>query len=534
MRTRPMCAALAAVLLGSSGTARAVAPPFRAMREIAPEAASTADGRAEPVPPRDGGTEPALPRTADGRAGPASRAGPVLALAEVLASVERRDPRMRSAELEIRGAGGQLLANRGVYDPVLRGRAVVEPVHRNAILDARVEQPTPLWGLTAWAGYQAGVGRRPFYNTTIDSVLDIDDRVGSRDVRSTAGTLTAGLTLPLWRDGATDRRRTDIRQAKLEQGRAQELRDARLLELEVEAATAYWTWVAAGLRLEIERTLLDLAQARDEALRRRIELGALDPLAGVDNRRLILDREGRVVAAERAFQQAGLELSLYLRDDEGNPLVPGAERLPARLPEMIAPDAGDVEAAIADALERRPDRRARLTLRSQADLELRWAKNQRAPRVDLSAWVARYMGRPLLPEFARTGAVVALVFEVPIPLRTARGQLERTRAAADVVAAELRLLDDTIAVEIRGGYQALVAAYRRARLANQEVELTRQLAAAEYRKFQLGAGDLILVNLREVASADAANNEVQAVRDYFVAKARLEAALGQGVQPVAP
>ncbi|MCY1060056.1 TolC family protein [Nannocystis sp. SCPEA4] len=527
MMTPTLRAARSAALLGAllSTADASAAPPAPNARDTVPLEV--------PVQDRDAQGGPDAPEQAR-EAAPKTRGGPVLTLAEVLDSVEKRDPRMKSAELGIRGAEGHARSAKGSYDPVLRGRAVVEPVYRNSILDARVEQPTPLWGLTAWAGYQLGVGRRPFYNTTIDTILDIDDRVGSRDVRSTAGTLSAGLTLPLWKDRAIDRRRANIRQSAMERDRMQELRDAQLLDLEVAAATSYWTWVANGLRLEIEQTLLELAQTRDEALSRRIELGALDPLAGVDNRRLILDREGRVVAAERAFQHAGLQLSLYLRNSSGNPVVPGPERLPARLPEMANPAADNVEAEIDSALERRPDRRARMTLRSQADVELRWAKNQRSPRIELSAWVSRYMGRPLLPDFVRTGAVMALVFEIPIPLRFARGQLDATRAAAEVVAAELRLLDDTISVQIRDGHQALVAAYRRARLANQEVDLTRQLAAAEYRKFQLGAGDLILVNLREVASADAANNEIQAVSDYFVAKAKLEGALGTGVQPVAP
>ncbi|MDC0716590.1 TolC family protein [Nannocystis bainbridge] len=485
-------------------------------------------------PPRTPAWEPE-PRERAEEAAPKERRGRVLTLAEVLDSVEQRDPRMEAAELGIRGAEGQARSARGTYDPVLRGRATLEPMFRNAILDTRVEQPTPLWGMTAWVGWQVGVGRRPYYNTTLDSILDIDDRVGSRDVRSTAGTLTAGLTLPLWRDRSIDRRRANIRQSKMETERMQEARDARLLELEIEAATKYWTWVANGLRLEIEMMLLDLAQTRDEALQRRIELGALDPLAGVDNQRLILDREGRVVTAERAFQQAGLELSLYLRDANGQPVVPDPNRLPSRLPEMVSPEAGgNIESEIGEALERRPDRKARMFLRSQAEVELRWAKNQRAPRVELSAWASRYMGRPLIPAFTRNGAVVSLLFEIPIPLRASRGQLEATRAAAESVAAELRFLDDTIAVAIRDGHSALVAAYRRARLANREVELSRQLAASEYRRFQLGAGDLLLVNLREVASADAANNEIQAVADYFVAKATLEVSLGRGVQSVAP
>lgn len=522
------------LVVGLSASPAAAQSPAPNVRDSVPAGPSAVPSDDPAGAPTSASTSAAEERDEVRQSAPKQRSGPVLTLAEVLDSVERHDPRMQTAELGIRGAEGQFRAAKGNYDPVLRGRGVVEPVYRNVILDTRVEQPTPLWGLTAWAGWQLGVGRRPYYNTTLDSILDIDDRVGSRDVRSTAGTLSAGLTLPLWRDRAIDRRRANIRQTSMERERMQEVRDAQLLQLEVAAATSYWTWVASGLRLEIEETLLDLAQARDGAVRRRIELGALDPLAGVDNRRLILDREGRVVAAERDFLQAGLQLSLYLRNSNGDPVVPDAGRLPAQLPTMVDPDTGNVETKIGEALERRPDRQARLTLRSQADVELRWAKNQRSPRVELSAWVSHYMGRPLLPDLPRTGAVMALVFEIPIPLRAARGQLEATRAGAEIVAAELRLLDNTIAVEVREGHLALVAAYRRARLANQEVELTRQLATAEYRKFQLGAGDLILVNLREVASADAANNEVQAETDYFVAKARLEGALGTGVQPVAP
>ncbi|MCY1063036.1 TolC family protein [Nannocystis sp. SCPEA4] len=465
---------------------------------------------------------------------PKPRTGPVLALAEVLDSLARHDPRMRSADEAIRGAKGQLKANRGFYDPRLRARGVWEPFFHNAILDARVEQPTTLWGMTAWAGWQVGVGRRPYYANTFDSVLDVDDRVGSRDVRSTAGTLSAGVTLPLWRDGRIDRARADIRQSTMERDRLQDARDARRLELEAQAATAYWSWVAAGLQLEIEKTLLDLATERDDALKRRIELGALDSLAAVDNRRLILDRERRVVAAERGFQAAGLALSLYLRDNNGDPVVPTDARLPGRLPSTTNPRNEDIEAEIAGAIERRPDRRATMTMRGQADVELRWAKNQRAPRVDLSGWVAQYLGRPLAPELRRTSLVAAVSIEIPIPMRAARGQVEATQAAMSMIAADLRLLDDRIAVQVRDGHSALLAAYHRARLAAQEVELTRELARAEYRKFQLGAGDLMLVNLRELASADAATAEVQAVADYFVAKANLEVALGTGVQPVIP
>lgn len=101
-----------------------------------------------------------------------------------------------------------------------------------------------------------------------------------------------------------------------------------------------------------------------------------------------------------------------------------------------------------------------------------------------------------------------------------------TRAALAAIDAELRFLDDTIAVEVQDGASALEAAYQRASLAAQEREQTRELERAESRKFQLGAADVMLVNLRELATVDAVNGEG--------AKARLEVALGIGVRPVVP
>lgn len=454
-------------------------------------------------------------------AAPEPDRGEVLTLDEVLASVAEHDPRLAAADRSIDGARGRLLAARGGFDTRVRMRGLVEPLgyYRNAVLDVRVEQPTPLYGLTAWAGWRLGLGSFPIYDGRLQT--------------ASGGELSAGLSLPLWRDGAIDRRRADIRQATLERERLGRVRDARALELEAEAAAAYWTWVAAGLRLEIERTLLELAIERDVGLRRQIELGATEELIGADNRRVILAREGRVVAAERALEKAALALSLFLRDGAGDPRLIGAERLPSRLPEPSPPTAIDVEAEVAEALARRPDRQARLTGREQADVELRLARNQRSPRLDLSSYVAQDLGEgaAMLQPFE---LVAAVELEIPIPLRQARGRVQAASAERGRLDAELRLLDDQIAVEVLDARSAVLAAYQRARLAAEQVSLAEGLAEAEYLRFTHGAGDLLLVNLRELATADAAGEHVVAVAEYFIAKAELEVAKGEGVHSVAP
>ncbi|HVH99742.1 MAG TPA: TolC family protein [Enhygromyxa sp.] len=443
----------------------------------------------------------------------------VLTLDEVLDSMLGLDPRLDAAQRSIESADGKLLAARGGFDSKLALRGLVQPLsyYQHGLIDVRVEQPTPLWGLGVWAGWRLGVGEFPIYEGKLQT--------------ASGGELRAGVTLPLWQGGPIDQTRADIRQAELGRERAQLQLDAKTLELQAEAAEAYWLWVAAGLNLQIERSLLELARERDAGLQRQIELGAIEAIVGADNRRLVLSREARVVTAEREFQAASLELSLFLRDAAGEPIIAGVDRLPARMPEPTPPAAIDLEAAIATAVERRPDLAATQTTREQAEVELRLATNLRSPSIDLSVWTAKDLGVGPV-ELMPVEVAGALEVEIPIPLRKARGRMQTARAELGRVDAELRFARDRIAVDVRDAHAAVVAAFERARLAGEQVDLAEALARAELRRFNLGAGDLLLVNLRELATATAAHEQVDALAAYFVAAARLRVAMGQSVHSV--
>lgn len=466
--------------------------------------------------------------------------GQVLALIDVLDAVHDHDPRLKAARHQIDHAEGRVLTARGGFDTLFTFEQMYEPLYGSGISRFRVDQPTPLYGLTAWAAYQIGItGSQGIAPVNCSMVGLIDLNGCGRQITATGGEAFVGFTLPLLQGGVTDRRRTDIAQSKIERQRMGDVRDHAQLMLELDAATAYWHWVASGLNMKIEQQLLDLAVTRNDKLLRQIELGSVDRLAGVENERLILDRQARLVAAERSLQGAALELSLYLRDANGDPVVVGPERLPNDLPAMPRPLNDDLESDIALALESRPDRREQQRRLQQTNLELRWAKNQRLPRVELSGIFSQEFGRnysidPAEPTPLPTELMTWLNVAVPIPLRAARGQVRSAEAARGMIGADLRLLDDRIAVEVADAHVAVQAAYQQALLASGQVDLTKQLARAEVERFELGDGDLLLVNLRELAIADAASGEVTAVADYFIAKAHLEVAKGEGVVPVEP
>ena len=47
--------------------------------------------------------------------------------------------------------------------------------YRNAALDVRVEQPTPFYGLTAWAGWRIGVGSFPVYDSKLETLARLQE-----------------------------------------------------------------------------------------------------------------------------------------------------------------------------------------------------------------------------------------------------------------------------------------------------------------------------------------------------------------------
>lgn len=439
-----------------------------------------------------------------------------LTLAEVMAVLAATHPQLEAARQRQRAAEGDTLAARGGFDPVLRARGQYAPIgaYPRGTVDVELRQATPLWGLSAYGGWRLGLGSFAAYDL--------------RGKTADGGELRAGLGLPLWQGGPIDRRRADLRVATLAQdGAAAEL-DARMLELQRAAGRAYWAWVGAGRRLEVQRSLLALAEDRDEALRKQIVAGSVPPVEGIDNRRAILDRRARIVAAERALQQAAFDLARHLRDAEGEVQTPAPARLPGAFPEPERPASDLPEPTIRDAWARRPELRRLELQREAAAVEIRLARNNRSPRIDLDAYVAKDVGGvdPADAYLRPAEFVAGVSVELPLALRGARGKLRRAQAELARIDAELRMARDAVALELRDAHSALVAAYARVGLAREQLAAAHELEQAERSRFHLGDSTLLLVNLREQAATDAATQELDALAEYHRARVDLRAAAG--------
>jgi outer membrane protein TolC len=438
-----------------------------------------------------------------------SAAAAELSLARVLQQAEASLPPLVAAREDVAAADAFSLEVAGAFDPSWRTRASWTTLgyYRTGRIDSVVQQPTDLWGLSGFAGWRLGAGDFAVYDGKAETL--------------SAGELRAGLSLPLLRDRAIDKRRAERAAGQLEPQVARAAQAQTRLELRRTAAVRYWNWVEAGQQLRIARHLHKMAVRRDADLGERVRLGDIAELDRLDHRRALLARQGQVVTAEQRLAVAAMELSLYLRDSQGQPQVPAESDLPPRMPEV--PDAlPSLPAAQTEAVAARPDIQRLATAARQQSVLTAQADNARLPALDLQAAVSRDLGngaKNLTPFEMEVG----LMLDVPVWNRTPTGKAAGARAKLAKIEAQAQWLRERVAVEVAQVHAELTAAVARLALARQELVQAKALADGERTAFAAGSSNVLVLNLREQAEAEAELRVVAAHLDWHRAWAGWQA-----------
>ncbi|MBK8264441.1 MAG: TolC family protein [Nannocystis sp.] len=438
------------------------------------------------------------------------RAG-ALTLTELLEAVDRHHPLLTVSRLDITVAEAQELAARGWFDTGLSARGALMPLgyYINGRMDVAAQQRTPLWGTRFTAGYRLGRGVYPEYYGQYRTL--------------SAGEIRAGVEVPILRGGRIDPGRAGIRKAQLGREVAAAAFERERIALHRDATYAYWDWVAAGQGYLIAEEQLGLARTRADQLLRRVERGDLPAIDALDNQRAVLQRDAELIRARRRLEQSALKLSLFLRADDGRPLVLDPARLPAAMAAPHGEGAPDPHSQIEAAFNHRPELRELDRQRRQIEVDLQLARNDRMPAVDVGMMVLRDLGRGDLT-LGPTELQATVFIDVPIQARAARGRRQAAEAKIAAIDAKAAFARDKITAEVRDAISALLAAHERIDTAREGLEVAKELADAERRRFELGASSLLFVNLREQQVAEAAQSQVAALLDYYRATADLTAA----------
>ena len=437
-----------------------------------------------------------------------------LVLGNLLQGVREGFPLILAAEEDRSIAQGSRLSALGEFDVRWKTKtSILSPGYYDRYtLDSLIEKPTSLAGLDLYGGYRQGLGDFAVY----------DEKAKTMD----GGEARFGLNLPLLRDRSIDARRAGLAIAEAGIGLADQSVQMKRIEIVLRVSVAYWKWVAAGKKLTVVADLFRIAKERDSGLKERVAHGDIAEFERKDNLRGVLQRENQLYSAERSFQEASFELSLFVRDPQGQPRVPTKEQLPKIIPPITAKEAYIETKLLTQALEKRPEIQRIRQERTQAEISGQHADNQLMPKLDMVLEVSKDFGGND-PTRDPTELSSGVQLEVPLQRRKAEGKLAEAQAKQRKLDRELEFINQRIGADIKDAISALKISREQLSIVGKELGFARELEEGERTRFEAGESTILIVNLREQATADSAVRQIDALVHYHLAEAYLHAALGQ-------
>ena len=433
---------------------------------------------------------------------------------DVLASSATHFPKVLESLAKQRAAAAGVLAAEGAYDIRLYGDGLgfASGFYDGVSVESGAKRYLSNNGGSVYGGYRISNGDFPIYEDYAFT--------------NTGGEAKAGVILALLRDRLIDDRRFSITDARLSVEQADLELLLTQLEVQLSALKAYWYWVTSGTQLGVYKDLLDIAQLRQTGLEEEVRQGAKARIYLTENQQNITRRMALVRRAERDFIARANSLSLYLRDPAGAPLVPASDQLPDVDIGQLPPIPSVNTARLTEMVRDRPEMNLLVTAIQRVENEVNLKRNDLQPRLDLSLEVSHDFGAIAEGGSSRdsTDTIIGLEFSVPLERRKARGELRVAEAKLEALRLEAQQTTEQMAIALRNILLDLETAQDLLQLAELEVEQSEALMRAEQKRFESGASDFFLVNVREQAAADARTKLFDAYLQFQLARASYQAA----------
>ncbi len=434
-----------------------------------------------------------------------------ITIEDVYNSIDKNYPSLVITKQERLIADSKLLSAQGSFDPSFNAKSEFRPLgyYRNGWYDFYFEQPTTLWGLNFFSGWRMGLGTFAAYEGKPETNL--------------LGEYRTGFELPLLKDGFTDRRRTNIFKSELKQLES----DLKIIQKRIESrqqgAIKYWKWVGSARNYFVIKKIFDIAIERDNKIKESARLGNISPIESIENQRLIFQRQSSLISSEKTLEQSANELSIYLRDEKGLPYIPQVSQVPNYFESSTKNDIPLLR-SIEIAYQNNPQLKILTNNIESQNAELIYLENQRLPEVDIFMAISQDIGSG---SKTREPFVFDAGFKVKAPLwlRTAEGKINEQKLIINQTQLQLDFLKDQIKADVNNSYISLDTSYRQLELAKQELELSLKLEQAEKDKFDLGDSNMLFINIREQAVADARIREINAIIGYNQSLADYKAVL---------
>jgi len=348
--------------------------------------------------------------------------------------------------------------------------------------------------------------------------------------------LNVSLTQPLLKNAGINpaKRALLLSVVNADVSESQTLADASTTIANVE--NEYWSLVAAWRTVAIDEQALHQAVAQQASNVRLAKQGQAAPIDAVESSTQVSTYQDRVFEDLQQVSTVQNTLKGLLVDDPANPIW-RANLVPTS-PVLQTPQIPSFDALLASALKNRPEVRQIADAQRQADIDLRYAKNQALPQADLQMNYQSngYAGNALPPLGGTFGTAtpppymvgsaaqsysnlwsgkfptysVGVVIDLPIGNTTARANLAAAREQELKAQLQGRGIRQRVVFEVRNAYQGYQTAVARLNAATQARTAAAEVYASEQRKFRNGASTTFLVLQRQIELVQAQGRELSA------------------------
>ncbi len=457
-----------------------------------------------------------------------------VSLGESIGMALKKNFTLESARLEPKGAKERVTQAKGRFDPTFdfgytRGEATTRDQFRrdatgkgghfefNSISQSATWS-TGVSGVTAWGlGYDVGASTRSLSGTGNSFDQDFNSEVAF------------SLRQPLLRGAGTEVNLASIRVARNNVAVSEWSVKQSVMQVITDVIETYNDLHFSHENLEVARRNRGLAEKLLQDNIKFFEAGQMTPLDVTTARAEVASRQEAVITATRAVKdQENFLKQLITRDMI--PLL--GTRIEITPPESPAFTANVVE-AIEKALELRPDyRQAKLDLANRR-IVLVVEKNQKLPRLDLSASLAVNgfdddFGTSAQRAASRdqTAWSGGATFSVPLGNREARGRVNAAQIDIAQALVNLQRLEQDIVVRVDNASGQVTTTKQRIEATEEASKLAKESLKAGEAKLVAGSGRIfeVLELQRKVAEAETA--ELRARSDYNKAVARFHLQVG--------
>ena len=441
-----------------------------------------------------------------------------LTISEVLARIELTHPLLRAMGAERSRARAKILKALGAWEPKVKNYLQMERFttwnlttafdipsqHTIGYADSTLQVGHP-WGFVVEGGLRSGFG---------------DDSVNNRlafppDVLAAYHTqhFYYGGSFHLLRGLIINEENAEYQKAQLSEPQAEIQVAQKRQDLYLAGAVQYWDWQVAVKQAEVVKQILAVAEARAGQIEGQAKAGKVSPLDVAEVNQEVQRRRAAAIAAQRKVEYEQYKLSLFFWEN-GEPVTPRPEWAPEFQGETPLPTEDEVSAFKVEAKEARPEVRDLYIEAKMNNIDLKLAKNQVLPTLDLEGgptkggadWVVGL------------GYRVGLHTEIPLFQRKARGMIMAAEVGQSQLALKQQYTEQQVSYDVDNWYSAIVRARDRVRAATESYRLAKILEDGERKRFDLGKTSILFVNTRERNAVEAAYQLYRAQADYAISR----------------